>query len=83
MMRRQPHLSACRAGCRAARLSQLRVNSQRTANVHRTLRRALEHSADYAGGEARTVGVADAVGPRSQQPLLLVPMLPRHETDCA
>ena len=59
--RRQPHLSACRTGCRAARLSQLRVNSQRTANRHRTLRRALEHSADYAGPaaarpQARTVG---------------------------
>jgi hypothetical protein len=60
-MRRQPHLSACRAGRRAVRVSQLRVNSQRQSNTHRTLRRALEHSADYAGPaavrpQARTVG---------------------------
>lgn len=47
--RRQPHLSACRADCRAVRISQLRVNSQRAANTLDTLRRALEHSADYAG----------------------------------
>ena len=64
-MRRQPHLSACRAGCRSAQLSQLRVNSQRAANTLDTLRRALEHSADYAGPaaarpQARTVGGADA-----------------------
>ena len=48
-MRRQPHLSACRADCRTVRISQHRVNSQRTATALRTLRRALEHSADYAG----------------------------------
>jgi hypothetical protein len=48
-MRRQPHLSACRANCRSARLSQHRVNSQRATNRCCTLRRALEHSADYAG----------------------------------
>jgi hypothetical protein len=61
-MRRQPHLSACRTGCRAARFSQLRVNSQRATNTLGTLRRALEHSADYAGPAA-----AKAAGPDSRR----------------
>jgi hypothetical protein len=86
-MWRQPHLSACQAGCRAVRISQLwsTVNARQTrvarCGGHLNIAQIMRGQRP-ARPQARTVGDVRARETRSITRSRMF-VAPRHETNCA